>query len=163
MVVMMLGWSACRAEVGCYRTPAQAAAEVGEMEGGGYRLEFIRTDAFGGRSWARVRSCVHPEWPAVVVGLEGWSVARAHLNRDKAAVEMGNPGSLVGPPVVRAGVRVRVFDQEEWVRIEMVGVVQADGRVGDRVMVRIPGPGGVGEGRLTEAVVRSADLLEVRL
>jgi hypothetical protein len=160
MVLLLLGCSACRAEVSCFKTAAQAAAGVGEQEGGGYRLEFVRTDAYSGRSWARVRSCVHPEWPAVVIGVGTLSGVVAFLNRDPASTEKGPPVLL---PVVRAGATVRVVELDERVRIEMVGVAQGAGRVGDRVRVRILGPGGVGEGRLSDAVVRSADLLEVEL
>ena len=156
LVVLMLGWCACRAEVSCYRTAAQAAAGVGELEGGGYRLEFVRADAFGGRSWARVRSCAHPEWPAVVIPGAALAAETPHGRGGRTVANMEHP-------VLLAGATVRVVMVEDRVRIETEGVTQTSGRVGDRVMVRISGPGGMGEGRLTEAVVRGADLLEVEL
>ena len=66
-LVMALGCGSCWAEGSCFRTPSQAAVQVGDVEGGGYRLVFVRVDPFGGRAWAGVRSCVHPEWPTVLV------------------------------------------------------------------------------------------------
>ncbi len=152
--VVLLSASFARGEVSCFRTPAQAAVGIGEQEGGGYRLEFVRRDAVGGRTWARVQSCAHPEWPGVVVRSSPGSFAEPHLNDDKAVIEMGHPEMV-------AGKRVRVVSGDAMVRLDMTGVAQSSGRVGERIEVRILAPGGGGEGRIERAVIRSAELLEL--
>ena len=154
LVTMLVGMGTARAEVSCFRTPVQAAVQVGVREGGGYRLEMVRRDAFGGKNWATVRSCVHPEWPAVVVrtGLA------THLNDDKAVVEVGHPQAALA---VVNGAAVRVVQVVGMARMEMSGVVQSGGRVGDQVWVRIAAPIEGSEGRLALAVVRSAEVLEI--
>lgn len=159
LIAMAAGLGTARAEVGCFRTVAQAAVQVGEQEGGGYRLEFVRRDAVGGRNWATVRSCVHPEWPPVVVPTAvAHGPAQAHLNDDKTVVAMGRP--IVTPMAVMGGQRVTVVVLDAKVRMELAGVAQGSGRVGDQVWVRILTADGEGEGRMAQAVVRSADVLE---
>ncbi len=157
LVAMLVVLSAgkARGEVSCFRTPAQAAVQVGEQEGGGYRLEFVRQDPFGRRSWATVKSCAHPEWPSVVVATAfvAGSSETPHGRDDKAAATLGRTAT---GPVVMGGTRVRVFEGGAMARLETVGVAQSSGRIGDRVMVRI------GEdGRVVEGVVRGADVLEI--
>ena len=153
-LVMVLSAGFARGEVSCFRTPSQAAAGVGEQEGGGYRLELVRRDAVGGRSWARVRSCAHPEWPGVVVHSALAPLVERHLDHEKAVLEMVCPEMI-------AGKRVRVVGGNAVVRLEMTGVAQSSGRVGELIQVRILAPGGDGEGRVEVAVVRSAELLEL--
>jgi hypothetical protein len=155
-LMMLLSAGFARAEVSCFRTPAQAVAGVGEQEGGGYRLERVRRDAVGGKTWARVRSCAHPEWPGVVVrGLDGGlESSTSHGRDDKAVANMGHPEIV-------AGKRVRVVSGDAMVRLEMTGVAQSSGHVGELIPVRILAPGGDGAGRIERAVVRSAELLEL--
>lgn len=150
-LVMLAGVVGCWGEGSCFRTVAQAAVQVGEAEGGGYRLEYVRVDPFGGRSWAGVRSCVHPEWPAVLVA--GRESVQPHLNRDQAAIEMGHP-DVVG------GRQVRVVQLDRMVRMEMTGTAMGSGRIGDRVWVRIAGVDG-GSGRLELGLVQGLGQLEV--
>jgi len=152
---MVLGCGSCWGEVGCFKTVAQAAVQVGEQEGGGFRLEFVRVDRISGRSWAGVRSCVHPEWPPVLVpGIAPVLGSSSRLNADKAGVETSR-ADIVG------GRTVRVVKADAMVRLEMSGVAQASGRVGDRIWVRVLGPGDDHTGHLELAVVRSAELLEI--
>ena len=151
LALMLAGIGTGRAEVSCFRTVAQAAVQVGEQEGGGYRLEFVRADAFGRRRWASVRSCVHPEWPAAVVQTGVQAAKTAAAEETTRAAE---------PMVVRAGDRVRVVESDAVSRLEMAGVAQASGRVGDRLAVRILAAGDGGEELVVEAVVRGAKLLE---
>jgi hypothetical protein len=76
------------------------------------------------------------------------------LNAEKAGVALGRP-DIVG------GHTVRVVEQNALVRLEMSGVAQASGRIGDRIWVRIQGAGDERAGHLELAVVRSAELLEI--
>lgn len=154
-LVMALGCRSCWAEGSCFRTPSQAAVQVGEAEGGGYRLEFVRVDSFGGRAWAGVRSCLHPEWPVVLVsGIVPVSGSVPHVDTGKSGIGVGQP-DIVG------GRTVRVVKTDAMVRIETTGVAQASGRIGERIWVRVVGPGDDKTGHLESGLVRSAELLEI--
>lgn len=152
VVLVLAGSASCRAEVNCFRTPAMAAVQVGEQEGGGYRLDFTRRDEVGGRTWATVRSCSHPEWPAVVVATAG--TVKPRLSGGKAVAE-------VRQPIMRGGTTVRVVQGDAMVRLEMAGVAQANAGVGERVLVRLLSAGDGAEERVAEAVVRSAYVVEL--
>jgi len=157
--IMMLALAAtatARAEVSCYRTPAQAAVQVGQQDGGGYRLETIHRDELAGKNWATVRSCVHPNWPGVMV----LTALTPNLNQDKAAAQTGHPTALPEMVMVN-GAAVRVVMLDGMARIELSGIAQGSGRIGDRVWVRIAPPVEGTEGRLAQAVVRSAEILEI--
>jgi hypothetical protein len=155
LLAMVLGCGSCWSEGNCFRTVAQAAVQVGEQEGGGYRLVFVRVDRFGGRSWVGVGSCLHPEWPVVLVpGIVPVLGSSSHGNAVKAGVEFGLP-DMVG------GRTVRVVQADSMVRIETTGVAQASGRFGDRIWVRVVGPGEDRNGHLVLGLVESAELLEI--
>ncbi len=152
IVLLMSIWvGSCLAEGTCFRTVEQAAVQVGEAEGGGYRLAFVRVDPFGGRAWAGVRSCVHPDWPLVLVA--GSESLQPHPKLDKPAIEARQP-DVVG------GRLVRVVQTDRMVRMEMTGLAIGSGRIGDRVWVRIAGADG-GSGRLELGLVQAAGVLEV--
>lgn len=148
MVVLMVGtgWG----EGSCFRTAAQAATQVGDAEGGGYRLVFVRVDPFGGRAWAGVRSCVHPEWPVVLVA----------GSFDVPQVKVGKVGAVIERPDVVGGKQVKVVQSNPMVRMEMTGTAMGSGRIGDRVWVRIYGADG-GTGRLELGLVQGTGQLEV--
>jgi hypothetical protein len=163
VVLMLCCAGACRADVSCYRTAKQAAVQVGEQDGGGYRLEYVRWDPLGGRGWASVRSCAHPEWPAVMVPADA---VDSHLSDDKAVAKVGHMDVVrqmepVGRMDVMGGSLVHVVMADSMVRMEMSGVAQASGRLGDRIQVRILGPADGGEERVLDAVIRSAEFVEV--
>jgi hypothetical protein len=157
VAALLMGTGACQAEVTCFKTAAQAAVQVGEQDGGGYRLEFVRRDGISGRNWASVRSCAHPEWPAVVVVTGAAPVAPSQPGRNEAVAK----AVPVPPPVVTGGRTVRVVLMDAVSKLEMTGITQGSGRLGDVVRVRILAPGDGGEGRVVEAVVRSADMVEM--
>jgi hypothetical protein len=150
---LVLGLGIARAEVGCFRTAAQAAVQFGEQEGGGYRLEFVRHDVFSGRSWAMVRSCAHPEWPPVAIGAE-------FQRRAVVAVVNGTTPKSV-PWAVTGGGTVKVIDVDPMARIEMSGVAQANGAVGDWIWVRLLGPTSAGVVRMVQGIVRGKEWVEV--
>lgn len=144
-----------RGEGSCFRTPTQAGVQVGELEGGGYRLVFVRLDRFSGRSWAGVRSCVHPEWPALLVA--GGLPVLGYAPEGKAFKDGGRSAA----PDIVGGKTVKVLQANPLVRIEMGGVAQASGYVGDRIWVRMLGPGNEGNAHFELAVIRSRELVEV--
>ena len=147
---MLAGVSGCWAEGSCFRTPTQAAVQVGEAEGGGYRLVFVRVDPFGGRAWAGVRSCLHPEWPMVLVA----GTAMPRFSRGKAAAEEMAHADVVG------GSSVKIVQLDPMVRMEMSGTAMGSGRVGDHVWVRIMGVGD-GMGRLELGLVQGKGEMEI--
>lgn len=154
LVVLIFTGLSCWAEGSCFRTVSQAAVQVGELEGGGYRLVFVRVDPFDGRAWAGVRSCLHPEWPPLLVAGTGSTVSLRLTTESKQSVALGHP-DVVG------GKTVKVVQLDPRVRIEMSGVAQASGRVGDRIWIRMLGPAEPGNGHLELGLVRGADLVEV--
>ena len=113
---------------------------------------FMRVDPFGGRAWAAVRSCLHPEWPVVLVARRAMP-SQTHLNDGKAVVEMERP-DVVG------GMAVRVVQLDPMVRMEMNGIAMGSGRIGDHVWVRIQGAGD-GNGRVEVGVVQGKGEMEI--
>jgi len=166
MVGVIAGMMACgvarASEPSCYRSAAEAAAQVGVRGVEGYRLEAVRRDVFAGTVWAIVKSCGHPERPGVMV-LTSLGTGMA------SGVGMTRPASQA--LVMLAGSRVRLVQTSENVQMEMSGVAQGSGAVGDRVRVRLVPvslEGGAGEQaswatseRFATGVVRSRDLVEV--
>ena len=138
-------------EAPCYRSVSEAAVQKGVLEGNGFRLESIRRDAVQGTSWATLRSCRFPERPALTVPLRG--VPGTGLPEATRVIAAANK------PVLFAGRRVRMIRQEAEVRLEVDGVAQANGALGDRVKVRLLTSG---EERFADGIVLSADLLEMQ-
>ena len=64
----------------------------------------------------------------------------------------------MGHPVVVAEMVVRVVRIEDNLRLEMAGVAQGSGGVGDAVRVRV---GAAGEERFVEGVIRGEGLVEL--
>ncbi len=137
-------------EPGCYRTAEAAAAQTGVRGVDGFRLEGRRRDVFSGAVWATVKSCAHPERPGVLI------VAGGDAPRVRAAPRAETPAM-----VLMAGAKVTLIEQDDAVRIEMQGVAQGSGAVGDRVRVRLVSVGGDGEERFVDGIVRGRDLVEV--
>ena len=141
---------------GCYRSVTEAVAGQGTQDGDGYWVESLRLDVLLGRSWATVGRCGHPEWPAMVVASGNARVA--------VGTPSGSPSAAVSVALaVRAGAAVTVVRNEEAVRMEMAGVAQQSGGVGERIrvrVVRVSDEAGAPE-EFVEAVVKSADVLEM--
>ncbi len=167
VVVISLLWGVNRAasasEPSCYRTAEGAATQTGVRGVEGFRLEAVRRDAFSGVEWATVRSCAHPEWPGTLVLGSAWtSGSRLAARRG----EIGGARALV----LLAGARVRLVETSGNVKLEMSGVAQGSGAIGDRVKVRMmpvsgdgtdAGTSWGGSERFLTGVVRSSELVEV--
>ena len=154
MVLLMTGaaW-ASEPPHGCFKSVAEAVAVTHAFNGdaaAGFRVETLRRDVLHGTSWATVRSCEHPERPAAVVAVQSLKQERA-----------GQAVDVVSVPVVRAGSEVRLIRTESNARLEMRGVTQANGAVGDRIAVRVLRTSEDGAVQMVMAVVRSADVLEM--
>ncbi len=137
-------------EPGCYRTVEAAATQSGVRGVDGFRLEGRQRDVFSGAVWATVKSCTHPERPGVLVMAGGDLVRVAGATRSEAAAM-----------VLLAGAKVTLIQRDEAVRIEMQGVAQGSGAVGDRVRVRLLALTADGSERFVDGIVRGSDVVEV--
>jgi len=113
------------------QTPARTDAGCGAD---GYRVVARRWDAVLGRSWELRQNCAHPEWPTRSVAAGSVALGAAEWN---GLVKVNEITQIIQPLLVHAGDRVRLWMQDEMVRIEMSGVVEQSARGGDRVMVQI--------------------------
>ena len=156
LLVALLGCAkAWASEPVCFRSPGEAAAQNGVRGVTGYRLESQRRDVLAGTVWAVVRSCGHPERPATLV-LAGAAVVRP---AGLAAGVNDASRSLA----LLAGTKVRVVVHDDVSRIEMNGVAQGSGALGERVVVRLV-PANAEPGapeQFATGVVCGASLVEV--
>jgi hypothetical protein len=120
----------------CYTTPlmAIAAASVTSSssisEKRGYRVERIQSDPVLKQTWAMVSRCDHPEWPAVALPMRD-SILPLRLREQERAKDI--PRSVV----IRAGEIVRLWRQETSLRIEVAGISEGNGGLGDLIKVRL--------------------------
>jgi hypothetical protein len=168
-IFAMAGSVCARAsEPSCYSSSAEAAAQVGVRGVEGYRLETLRRDALAGTVWAIVKSCGHPERPGVMVLA---SVGSGIAGSFAAGMARSSEATVAKALVMLAGTKVRLVQTSDNIRVEMGGVAQSSGAIGDVVRVRLMevsldgSPGDQASWAPTErfatGVVRSRDLVEV--
>src|ERR1700733_1630796 len=120
----------------CHNTPSMAVAAESlssanmNSERGGYRLKGIQSDPVLRQAWAMVIRCDHPEWPAVALPLNA-SILPSQLREQESAKYI--PASVV----IRAGEIVRLWSQEISSRIEVTGISEGNGRLGELIKVRL--------------------------
>jgi hypothetical protein len=101
------------------------------LERGGYRVAGIQSDPVLGKSWAMIVRCDHTEWPALAV-----QISRS----DTGATATTGHTSVTDPhvvPVVHVGDVVRLWKQEDLLRIEVAGVSEESGGLGKIIRVRL--------------------------
>jgi hypothetical protein len=123
----------------CYNTPRAAFDAVvtsssfsPTLESGGYRVTRIQSDPVLGQRWAMIVSCGHPEWPAFALPANGAISIKT--------LQEGNPSlteNVKTALVVHAGDVVRLWRQETLLRIEVAGVSEESGALGNTVRVRL--------------------------
>ena len=143
--------SAAYGEGVCFRSVGEAAVQAGVRSEVGFRLEGVRGDVYTGGAWAMVKSCLHPDWPAVMV-----SSHQIFAVRPASTQQLANE-----KPLLLAGSRVRVVSFEANVRLELLGVTQASGGLGDRVRVRISLADATSEEKFVIGLVRGPELVEM--
>jgi hypothetical protein len=128
--------SAAFAATGCAGTPEAAIRSAGTRslplptaEDTGYRVTGVRWDPVLQQSWATIASCGHPEWPEF--SLRETSLALHGLS---APVRQAHAPAA---PVVHAGDIVQLWRQEDFLRIEVAGVAEESGSVGETIRVRL--------------------------
>ncbi|HEV2618910.1 MAG TPA: flagella basal body P-ring formation protein FlgA [Acidobacteriaceae bacterium] len=100
----------------------------------GYRVTGKRWDAVLGKGYEYRQECGHPERPARLVMLGTGAGARSVDISSAKAIELA---TAAGPLLVNAGSPVRLWMQDDMVRIEMSGVVERSARKGEHVTVQV--------------------------
>ena len=123
----------------CYSTPRAAIDALiakssfsPTIKNDGYQVTRIELDQVLGRRWAMIARCDHPEWPVVALPTNGASLL-ASTEETERSVTAG----LRTAPVVRAGDVVRLWRQENFLRIEVAGVSEESGGLGKTIRVRL--------------------------
>jgi hypothetical protein len=123
----------------CYSSPHAAFDAVvtsssppSLLESGGYRVMRIESDPVLGQKWVRIISCNHPEWPALALPANGTLSIKTSQGGDRSLVDSARLA-----PMVRAGDIVRLWRQDFFARIEVAGVSEEDGRLGNTIRVRL--------------------------
>jgi hypothetical protein len=123
----------------CYSTPSKAVdALVTDssispgLEKDGYRVTRIESDPVLGQRWVMIARCDRPGWPGFAFPANG-----AKLRTPAQEPEKSILGSVGTVPVVRAGDVVRIWKQESLLRIEVTGVSEQSGGLGNTIRVRL--------------------------
>jgi hypothetical protein len=113
------------------QTPAAGCAE-------GYRVVAVRWDAVLKTGWELRQDCLHPEWPARLAAASeaDRKLVLAAITGAAAGNGEGGAGQRAQRPAVLAGDRVRLWRQDERVRIETTGFAEQTAASGERVVVR---------------------------
>jgi hypothetical protein len=101
------------------------------LKNSGYEVVRIESDSLLRRKWAIIANCSHPEWPEFALPSNRTSID----SRRETFSHSGNGSEAAF--VVRAGDIVRLWRWEHLLRIEIPGVSEENGRLGDTVRVRL--------------------------
>lgn len=122
----------------CYKTP-QIAVDAGSTSSkfspgltDGYRVTRILRDPVLGKRWAMIVSCDHPEQPAIAFPVNTTDTLNVFQQVDRASTV-----NIQRAIVVRAGDVVRLWRQENLLRIEVGGVSEESGSLGKTIRVRL--------------------------
>jgi hypothetical protein len=100
----------------------------------GYRVTSVRWDPVLQQSWATIVSCVHPEWPGISLRMDD--------EMSEAQRGLSTRARLEHSPLIRAGDVIEVWRQEDLLRIEVSGVAEQSGSMGETIRVRLLRPAG---------------------
>ena len=120
----------------CYETPSVAIAagttssSFPIFKSGSYRVVRIQSDLILGQTWAMVIRCDHPDWPAMAFPLQNSIL----LGRSRVhEIAKNTPVSVV----IHAGDVVRIWRQDLFSRLEVTGISEENGRLGEVIKVRL--------------------------
>jgi hypothetical protein len=120
----------------CYSTPDAAieAVKPGSSlspvsDGRGYRVTGIQSDPVLGHRWAMIASCDHPGWPVFSLRVHANDLVATPLKTHEEGLSVG--------AVVHVGDIVRLWKQEDFLRIEVAGVSEDNGGLGKTIRVRL--------------------------
>jgi hypothetical protein len=116
------------AVLACAALPASRPCEAQtECSARGYRVVARRWDAILKMNWELRQDCAHPEWPARLAA----AGPTPSLANNEAASQ------VIHPLLVRAGEPVRLWMQDDRVRIEMNGIAEQSASAGQRIVIRV--------------------------
>jgi hypothetical protein len=100
-----------------------------------YRVSSIQSDPVLGKRWAMLISCEHSEWPVIALPIDNsgtfhWPQCPQRLPSPDAPPK----------PTVHIGEAIRAWKHENLLRIEVAGVAEEDGGLGQKIRVRILRP-----------------------
>jgi hypothetical protein len=161
---LVLGSTAMEAT--CYKTPRLAIQAImsdsplsGVSSGSGYKVSKVQSDPILGHRWAMVVTCGHSNWPALAFPVSGSeSPTLSEMSNQSAAHDIG------ATPVIRVGEVIRLWRQEEFLRIEMTGVAEENGDLGKVIRVRLVRANGEDQSPLLQlaGVVRGPSDVEIQ-
>jgi hypothetical protein len=123
----------------CYSTPAAAVesmkpgSSLAPLTAGGYWVTSIQTDPISGQKWALIASCDHPERPVFSLQTERSGPAQQLLPSELQTIS----DNAHAAPLIHVGDTVRLWRQEDVLRIEMAGVAEENGSLGKLIRVRL--------------------------
>jgi hypothetical protein len=125
-------------QTACYSTPNAAieslkggASLSPASQGRGYRVTGIQSDPVLGQRWVMIARCEHTEWPMLAVQTGGPNAGAALQANQMRAVP------LPSISVVHVGDIVRLWKQEDLLQIEVAGVSEESGGLGETIRVRL--------------------------
>ncbi len=127
------------ARAACYETPSTAIDGVETqspfspvIESNGFRVVKIQSDLILRQRWAMIASCGHPEWPAFAIAIGGYGSPQTSRQTEQSLHTSGREA-----PLVLAGEIIRLWRQEDLLRIEVAGVSEDSGGLGETIRVRL--------------------------
>ena len=123
----------------CYGTAPSTSDPIGMnslfapvLKNSGYKVVRIQSDSLLGQRWAIIANCSHPEWPEFALPAN----RKTSIDQTRATFPDSNDdGEAVF--IIRAGDIVRLWRQENLLRIEIPGVSEQNGRLGNTIRVRL--------------------------
>jgi hypothetical protein len=118
--------------------PSDAQTQVG-CRAASYRVVSQSWDVVLKRGWEWRQDCDHPDWP---LRLAAMGSAGEIASSPDSLIGVGRvtgiaPERVLQPVLVNAGNVVRLWMQDDTVRIEMSGVVERSAHQGERVVVQV--------------------------
>jgi hypothetical protein len=104
-----------------------------------YRIVSQSWDAVLKRGWEWRQECDHPDWPLrlVAMGSSGRGTTSPDAKSSVLRMAAIAPESAQSPVLVNAGDVVRLWMQDDAVRIDMSGIVERSAHQGERVIVQV--------------------------
>jgi hypothetical protein len=127
------------AQAACYDTPRNAVDSLqanssvsAASENRGYRVTGIQSDPVLGKIWVMISNCGHREWPAIALQATGITSPKIPIEGKHLLIE-----NVRQTPVIRAGDIVKLWRQDDLLRIEVAGVSEGNAGLGQIVLVRL--------------------------
>src|SRR5579862_3033494 len=139
MITLVMALVTGFARGSCNRTTHSTVAPIdanssfpSALKNTGYEVVRIESDSLLRQKWAIIANCSHPEWPEVALP----STRKTSLDPLRVTFSHSSSGGETAF-MIRAGDIVRLWRRENLLRIEIPGVSEENGHLGDTVRVRL--------------------------